>query len=100
MEIDLPLTTVKVEAETIRLSITIRSFYQGFWDKLLIRWVWLFNYRKKPFQEYLDTPVTYVTEPPDSIKMYHNIHAEADLVKILEEQIQLDIEKEKEKWKN
>ena len=85
-EIDLKLETVEVKGGKT-IPLTVRNvFYKGFWGKLRTRINWFLK-GELTFQEYLDSPVTYERVLAEDIHTFHGIDAEAELTKLLNEEI-------------
>jgi hypothetical protein len=89
-EIDLNLETVEVKGGK-SIPLTVRNvFYKGFWGKLMTRINWFLR-GEMTFQEYLDSPVTYERALAEDIDTFHGIDAEAELTKILNEELNKQI---------
>jgi len=104
---DMPEINLKIETKEVKggvkKQLTVRNtFYIGFIGKIKTMWYWVITHRKKfkTFKEYLDSPVTYVIDYNTDIHAYHSIDAEAELSKILLEEIdnammeQLNVDKQ------
>lgn len=82
-EINIKVTSVEVKGGK-SIKMTVRNiFYRGFWGKIRTVFTWLFYQRGVTFKEYLDSPVTYERVMPPDIETYHNIDAEEELIKLL-----------------
>jgi len=86
-EINIKLNTIKVTSGK-PIKMTVRNmFYRGFKGKIMTIWSWIRWHRNKSFKDYLNTPVTYQVELPKDINSYHDIDAEEELKKLLEEDL-------------
>ena len=89
-EIDIKLETVEVKGGK-SIPLTVRNvFYKGFWGKLTTIVNWFLRGEMK-LQEYLDSPVTYERVLPEHIDTFHGIDAEAELTRILKEEVENEI---------
>jgi len=88
-EINITTTSVKVTAEIHPLR-TIRDVrYRGFTGKIKTMWNWIRHHSNDyTFNEYLEKPVKYTLTavPAKDISAYHHIDAEAELIKMLQEE--------------
>jgi hypothetical protein len=86
-EIDIKIETVEVKGGE-PIPLTVRNvFYKGFFGKIRTFFTWALYHWEDSFSEYLDSPVTYTRELPEDIDTYHGIDAEAELTKILVEEV-------------
>ena len=85
-EINIKLTSVEVKGgKTIKMTVR-NMFYRGFFGKIRTFVTWLFYMRGVTFKEYLDSPVTWEPILANDVSVYHNINAEKELIKILEDE--------------
>lgn len=101
-ELDFELQSIEVKGGE-KIKLTVRNvFYRGFVGKIKTVWYWLTidKNRKLTFNEYLNLPVNYVMELPEGVNAYHDIDAEAELVKLLTEDINKQITKERRKYES
>lgn len=85
-EINIKLTSVEVKGgKTIKMTVR-NMFYRGFKGKVRTFVTWLFYKRGVTFNEYLDLPVTWKPELAKDVSTYHDINAEKELIKMLEDE--------------
>jgi len=94
-EINIKLTEVEVKGG-VKRKMTVRNmFYRGFKGKISTIWAWFRWHNHQSWSEYLDSPVTYEVELGD-VSFYHDIDAEKELTKLLEDEVTKKLEDERE----
>lgn len=85
LDIELQMTTV-VGGTGIKLTVR-NCFYNGFWGKTKTIYYWIISGKGETFEEYLDSPVTYVREFDNHLHAYMNKDAEKELTELLKKEL-------------
>jgi len=98
-EVSFKLDEVTVKSEVRKIKMTVRNmFYVGFLGKVRTMWIWYWYWSDtESWLTYLDSPITYTRELPEDVTMYHGIVEQAELLRLLSEELQktLGIPKER-----